>query len=109
MLHPSGLHCSADLPRSTQRAQTPLPPPPSGPAFIRCPVPADGVVMVSRQRLRVGRSHAGKTVTIVVQDTHYRVLHDDEELSTHPRNSHSPIRTTKAHAPQAPTTGLDVN
>ncbi|BBC36283.1 hypothetical protein SGFS_075770 [Streptomyces graminofaciens] len=30
-------------------------------------VPADGVVMVAGQRLRVGRSYAGKTLTIVIE------------------------------------------
>jgi transposase InsO family protein len=86
--------------RGAQRAQAPLPPPPGGPARIRRRVPTDGVVMVSRQRLRVGRVHAGKTVTIAVEDTYYRVLHDNEELSTHPRLNHGPIRTTKAPAPR---------
>jgi transposase InsO family protein len=83
-----------------QRADTALPVPPPGPAFIRRRVPADGVVMVNRQRLRVGRVHAGKTVTIAVEDTHYRVTTDDEVLSAHPRTNHNPIRTTKAPAPR---------
>ena len=83
-----------------QRADTPLPLPPPGPALIRRRVPTDGVVMVNRQRLRVGRVHAGKTVTIAVEDTHYRVLDNDEELSAHPRTNHNPIRTTKAPAPR---------
>jgi transposase InsO family protein len=83
-----------------QLAHTPLPPPVGGSVIIRRRVPTDGVVMVSRQRLRVGRVHAGKTVTIAVEDTHYRVQHNNEELSTHPRDNHNPIRTTKAHAPR---------
>lgn len=37
------------------------------------------------RRLRVGPVHAGKTVTVVVEDTYLRVLHDDTELSVHPR------------------------
>lgn len=83
-----------------QLADGPLPPPVGGPALVRRRVPADGVVMVSRQRLRIGRVHAGKTVTVAVEDTHYRVLHNSEELSTHPRNGHNPVRTTKPYAPR---------
>jgi transposase InsO family protein len=73
--------------REARLAESPLPPPPPPPGTARARrrVPADGVVMVAGQRLRVGRVHAGKTVTIVVEDTYYRVLHEDEELSTHPR------------------------
>jgi hypothetical protein len=32
--------------------------------------------MVTRQRLRVGRGHEGKTVTIFVEDTHFRVVRE---------------------------------
>jgi hypothetical protein len=35
--------------------------------------PTGGVVMVARQHLRVGRTHAGRIVTIYVEDTHFRV------------------------------------
>ena len=50
-------------------------------------VPADGVIMVSRQRIRVGRAHAGKLVTVILEDTHLRVVHDGEELTLHPRTT----------------------
>jgi hypothetical protein len=42
-------------------------------------VPKDGVVMVTGQRLRVGRIHAGITVTIVVEDHPFRVLDGTRE------------------------------
>lgn len=35
-----------------------------GPISVQRRVPVGGVVMVTRQRLRIGNSHAGKTVTI---------------------------------------------
>ncbi|MFE6052500.1 hypothetical protein ACFQ6N_17235 [Kitasatospora sp. NPDC056446] len=47
--------------------------------------------MVANQRLRVGASHAGKTVTIVIEDTVFRVLDGDVELSVHPRKTTGPI------------------
>jgi hypothetical protein len=48
--------------------------------------------MIARQRLRVGRIHAGK---VVVEDTHFRVVHGDEELAPHPRDPGTrPIQIT---------------
>lgn len=61
-------------------------------------VPVDGVVMVGGQRLRIGRAHAGKAVTILIEDTVFRVLDGDVELSTHARTSDKPIRQFKAVA-----------
>jgi transposase InsO family protein len=79
-------------------ASSPLPPPPSQPPRAMRRVPADGVTMVAGQRLSVGRSHAGKTITIVIEDTVFRVLHGDIELSTHARTSDKPVTRYKAHA-----------
>jgi hypothetical protein len=61
-------------------------------------VPRDGVVMVARQRLRVGTTHAGKIVTIIAEDTCFRILHGDQELAIHPRDPNRPIRHVKAPA-----------
>ncbi|MFF3160106.1 IS481 family transposase, partial [Streptomyces sp. NPDC057910] len=76
---------------------TRLPPPPSQPPRAIRKVPADGITMVSGHRLRVGRQYAGKTVTIVIEDTVFRVLDGDTELATHPRKNDKPVhgyRTT---------------
>jgi transposase InsO family protein len=82
-------------------ASTPLPPPPpAGPQSVQRRVPKDGVVMVAGQRLRVGRTHAGIIVTIVVEDHHFRVLDGTKELSLHARTSTKPIRNFNAHRPQ---------
>lgn len=86
--------------RGARITTEPLPPrPPSGSQHVQRRVPKDGVVMVARQRLRIGRTHAGKTVTILVEDTHFRVLDGSTELSVHPRNTQQPIRHFKAPAP----------
>ncbi|WP_282697821.1 IS481 family transposase [Streptomyces sp. CC208A] len=61
-------------------------------------VPVDGVVMVAGQRLRVGRSHAGKTVVILIEDTVFRVLDGDVELTTHARTSDKPVTQFRATA-----------
>jgi transposase InsO family protein len=82
--------------RGARPATEPLPHPttPTG-VRVQRRLPSSGITMVAGQRLRVGRIHAGKVVTIVVEDTHFRVLHGDEELSLHPRNPTSrPIRIT---------------
>jgi hypothetical protein len=68
---------------------------PNQPIRVERRVPADGVTMVARQRLRIGRTHAGKVVTIVVEDTHFRVLLGDKELALYARDpKRRTIRTT---------------
>jgi hypothetical protein len=47
--------------------------------------------MVARQRLRVARVHARKTITVIVEDAPFRVLRDDKELRTRPRPSNKPV------------------
>lgn len=61
-------------------------------------VPADGITAVAGQRLRVGRAHAGKTVTVVIEDTVFRVLHNDIELSNHARKTTKPMKRLRSHA-----------
>jgi transposase InsO family protein len=88
--------------RGARVAATPTPPPAPGPISVQRKVPADGVVMVARQRLRIGRTHAGRIVTIHAEDTHFRVTCEGAELSLHPHSSNHPIRRWKAkiHAPK---------
>ena len=79
-------------------ATAPLPPPPpAGPQSVQRRVPKDGVIMVAGQRLRVGRTHTGTIVTVVVEDHHFRVLDGITELSLHARTSSKPIRNFNAH------------
>ena len=79
-----------------------LPPPAPGPVSVQRKVPRDGVIMVTRQRLRVGATHAGKIVTIHVEDTHFRVTCDGAEISLHPRTERRPVTRWKAkiHPPK---------
>ncbi len=88
--------------RGARIATGQLPPPAAGPISVQRKVPQDGVVMVARQRLRIGRTYLGKIVTIHVEDTHFRVTCDGAELSLHPRDSQHPVRRWKAkiHAPR---------
>jgi len=43
--------------------------------------------MVNNQFLKLGARHAGKTVTVVIEDTHYRVLHGEEEIAVKARKN----------------------
>jgi hypothetical protein len=47
--------------------------------------------MVSSQRLKLGKRNAGKLVTIVIEDTCFRVLHGEEELAVRARNNTDPL------------------
>lgn len=58
--------------------------------------------MVTRQKIRVGSAHAGKLITVVIEDTHLRVLHNGEELSLHPRANNQPARRFRAYATRKP-------
>jgi len=79
-------------------ASTPLPPPPAPPARAQRRVPKTGEIMVAKQRLYVGPTHAGKTVTVVIEDTVFRVLHSDIELGVHARKNRQPVTRFKAFA-----------
>ncbi len=79
-----------------RQADSAPPQPPSTAQRAERRVPRDGVIMVARQRLRIGTTHAGKIVTILVEDTHFRVLDGDHELATHPRTTNHPVTRVKA-------------
>jgi hypothetical protein len=54
-------------------------------------VHASGRIMVANQPIKLGPRHAGKLVTVVIEDTHLRILHGDEELAIKPRRNPAPI------------------
>ncbi|MET8832001.1 hypothetical protein ABZX40_39130 [Streptomyces sp. NPDC004610] len=77
-------------------ATTPLPPPPSQPRRAIRRVGADGT-FVARQGLRPGVAHAGKTITVVIEETCFRVLDREVEISAHPRKG-DPVTRYRADA-----------
>lgn len=78
-------------------AQGPLPPRgPARPLVIQRLVNTNGRVMVARRYLQVGYQHRGKLVNVIVEDTHFRIVQDAEELAVHPRTSDKPVTHTKA-------------
>lgn len=83
--------------RGARPASTPLPPPPAASAQrVQRRVPIDGVTMVAGQRLRIGRTHAGKVVTVLVEDHHFRVLDGESELALHARTTTKSLRNYNA-------------
>jgi hypothetical protein len=74
-------------------AATPLPPPPlpAGSIAARRRVHASGRIMVNNQPIKLGPRHAGKLVTVIIEDTCYRILHGEEELAIKPRRDTTPV------------------
>jgi hypothetical protein len=68
-----------------------------GPITFERRVPDGGVGMGARQRLRVGAAQAGELVTVTIDDTHLRVVHDGQELGPYPRTGCRPVARFKAY------------
>ncbi len=60
--------------------------------------------MVARQPLKLGLRHAGKLVTVIIEDTCLRVLRGDEELAIKPRRRTPPPSpdSTSGQTPPTP-------
>jgi hypothetical protein len=58
-------------------------------------VHASGRILVAGQRIKLGPRHRGKLVTVIIEDTHLRVLHGEEEIAVRPRRNLKP--TTRLH------------
>nr|WP_199827070.1 helix-turn-helix domain-containing protein [Streptomyces sp. WM6378] len=50
-----------------------------------------GRIMVTSQRLKLGKKNAGKLVTVIIADTHFRILHEGEEIAVKERRNPGPI------------------
>lgn len=76
-----------------RNAATPLPPPPFPAGSLRAQrkVHASGNIMVAKQNIRLGSRYKGQIVTVVIEDTHYRILLGEEEIAARPRRNLGPI------------------
>ncbi|MEW1649115.1 hypothetical protein [Streptomyces sp. NPDC091219] len=70
-----------------------LQPPPLPASTIRAQrkVHASGRFMINGQFIKLGPRHAGKIVTVIIEDTHYRILHGEDELAVRPRKNLEPV------------------
>ncbi len=80
------------------RLATPEPVQPPAAIRIQRRVSSRGGIQVTRQKVQVGMSHAGKTVTIDIGDTSLRILDQHDDLiKTVPRTSTAPVSRFKAY------------
>jgi hypothetical protein len=61
-----------------------------------------GAIMVAKQRIHVGIQHAGKTVTIEVDDHTFTVRHGPDTLLVVGRTSRKEVARFKARKPEGP-------
>jgi hypothetical protein len=61
-------------------------------------VSSRGGIQVARQRIQVGMSHAGKTVTVLTENDSFRLVIDEETVGVVPRTTSRETRRYKAYA-----------
>jgi hypothetical protein len=83
--------------RGARRARS-LPPQPGGPITVQRRVSSRGGLLVARQKIHAGMIHAGKTATVICENTHFRVLIDGETAAVVPRTTTSEVHRYKANA-----------
>jgi len=83
--------------RGGRRARS-LPPQPGGPITVQRRVSSRGGLMVARQRIHAGMIHAGKTATVICENTCFRVVIDGETAAVVPRTTTSEVHRYKANA-----------
>jgi hypothetical protein len=83
--------------RGARRGRS-LPPQPGGPITVQRRVSSRGGLMVARQKIHAGMIHAGKTATVICENTCFRVVIDGETAAVVPRTTTSEVHRYKANA-----------
>jgi transposase InsO family protein len=83
--------------RGARRGRS-LPPQPGGPITVQRRISSRGGLMVARQKIHAGMIHAGKTATVICENTHFRVVIDGETAAVVPRTTTSEVHRYKANA-----------
>jgi len=81
--------------RGARRGRS-LPPQPGGPVTVQRRVSSRGGLMVARQKIHAGMIHAGKTATVICENTRFRVVIDGETAAVVPRTTTSEVHRYKA-------------
>jgi len=84
------------------RPAGPPPRPSMEPVTVQRRPSATGVILVARQKLSLGRSHAHTVVTVHVAEHTVTVEFPDGAQRTFGRTSTQPVRRFKAHRPHTP-------
>jgi transposase InsO family protein len=82
------------------RPAGPPPRPPSEPVRVQRRVSATGTIVICRQRVALGRAHAGQTLAIAVSETTLAIEFDDAETRVVRRTTTLPVRNIKADQPR---------
>ncbi|MEU3620493.1 hypothetical protein ABZ725_50820 [Streptomyces sp. NPDC006872] len=79
--------------RGVRATAGPLPPAmvPSGAMRVQRRVNGDGRIMVASQHLKLGKRNVGKQVVVVIEDTHFRILHEGEAIAVKERRKPGPL------------------
>jgi hypothetical protein len=67
------------------RLAGPAPAPATAALRVTRVVASQGALMVAGVKIHLGHVHRGKIVTVVIEDSQFRILHDGTQLATHPR------------------------
>jgi transposase InsO family protein len=70
---------------------------PHGPTLVQRRVSSQGGIQVAGQKLRVGKGHAGTTVTVLVGDRHFEILEGQTPIKTIPRHTTREVTRYKAY------------
>jgi hypothetical protein len=81
------------------RPAGPPPRPPAEPVRVQRRASTTGVIVVCGQKISLGRTHAGQTLTIAVSDTTLAIELDDAETRVVRRTTTTPVRNIKADRP----------
>jgi transposase-like protein len=64
---------------------------PTGAMRVQRRVSDNGRIMVTRQRLKLGKRNAGKLVTVIIEDTYFRIIYEGEEIAVKQRRHTGPV------------------
>jgi hypothetical protein len=82
------------------RPAGPPPRPAATPLRVERRVEHGGVLVIATQRIRVGKIHAGATLTVEVSDTTFRIFDGPQLLTTATRTTSKEVARFKARKPQ---------
>ena len=85
------------------RPAGPPPRPSAEPIRVQRRASATGVIMVAGQKIALGRTHAGQTVTVLVSDTTLAIELDDGDTRVIRRTTTQPVRSIKGQRPRTAT------